>query len=81
MLSQDTSRNFLQSSSPKAKYQLFMKGTHLDQIAHDYDLAEEQQKLMKEEIHRKIVLVPELQRKAKELEEEVKCMTTPINYM
>ena len=71
MLSQDTSRNFLHSSNPSDKYRLFMKGTHLDQIAHDYAQAKEQQKLMIEEIKRKIEMKPALERKAKELEEEV----------
>ena len=74
MLSQDTSRNFLHSSQPSAKYKLFMKGTHLDQIAQDYAKAEEQQKLMNEEIKRKMSLLPDLESKAKELEEEVKRM-------
>ena len=78
MLSQDTSRNFLHSSHPSAKYRLFMKGTHLDQIANDYARAEEQQKLMIEEINRKMSLIPELKRKAKELEEEVQCTTRPV---
>ena len=71
MLSQDTSRNFLHSSNPSAKYQLFTKATHLDQMAHDYAQAEEQQKLMIEEIERKKEMKPALKRKAKELEEEL----------
>ena len=32
--------------------QLFMRATHLEQIAHDYEKAEEHQKLMKEGISR-----------------------------
>ena len=71
MLSQDTSRNFLHSSNPSAKYQLFMKATHLDQFAHECVQAEEQQKLMIEEIKRKIEMKPALERKVKELEEEI----------
>ena len=71
MLSQDTSRNFLHSSSPSANYRLFMKATHLDQFAYGYAQAEKQQKLMIEEIKRKIEMKPALERKAKELEEEI----------
>ena len=71
MLSQDTSRNFLHSSNPATKYKLFMKGTHLEQIAYDYARTEEQQQLMKEEIKRKKEMLGVLERKAKELEEEV----------
>ena len=71
MLSQDTSRNFLHSNNPSAKYKLFMRGTHLEQIAHDYASAEEKQKLMQEEIIRKKSMLPLLQSRAKELEEEV----------
>ena len=85
MLNQDTSRNFLHSSNSSAKYKLFMRGTHLDQIAHDYARAEEQQRLMKEEIERKMSLVPELEMKAKQLEEEVyraypHPLITPFSY-
>ena len=32
--------------------QLFMRATHLEQIAHDYEKAKEHQKLMKEGISR-----------------------------
>ena len=71
MLSQDTSRHFLHSSNPSAKFKLFMKGTHLEKIAHDYAQAEEQQRIMKEEIIRKKSMLPVLEMKAKQLEEEV----------
>ena len=72
MLNQDTSRNFLHTQNPSAKYKLFMKGTHLEQIAHDYARTEEQQQLMRREIKRKKEMLPTLELKAKELEEEVK---------
>ena len=71
MLSQDTSRNFLHSSNPSNMFKLFMKGTHLEEIAHDYAQAEEKQRIMKEEIIRKKSMLPVLEMKAKELEEEV----------
>lgn len=71
LLSQDTSRNFLHSSNPNAKYRLFMKATHLEQIAHDYERAEEHQKLMEDGIQKKKELVPQYEKQAKELEEQV----------
>ena len=76
MLSQDTSRNFLHSSNPSTMFKLFMKGTHLEKIAHDYAQAEEKQRIMKEEITRKKSTLPLLEIKAKQLEEEVQgqCM-------
>ena len=48
-----------------------MKGTHLEKINHDYTQAEEQQRIMKEEIIRKKSMLPVLEIKAKQLEEEV----------
>ena len=48
-----------------------MKGTHLEKIAHDYAQAEEQQRIMKEEIIRKKSMLPVLEIKAKQLGEEV----------
>ena len=51
-----------------------MKATHLDQFAHECVQAEEQQKLMIEEIKRKLDMKPALERKAKELEEEIRGM-------
>ena len=52
ILNQDTSRHFLQKSKPSDKYKLFMKGTHLEQIATDYEKAEQDQKIMKDAISR-----------------------------
>lgn len=54
LLNQDTSRHFLQKSTPKDKYKLFMKATLLEQIASDYEQAEEEQKRMKEGIKHQI---------------------------
>ena len=52
ILSQDTSRNFLQKATPSDKYKLFMKATQLEQIATDYEKASEDQKLMQDGIKR-----------------------------
>ncbi len=48
LMNQDTSRNFLRSSNPEANYKLFMRATHLEQIARDYEAAQEEQRLMRE---------------------------------
>ena len=76
MLSQDTSRYFLHSSNPSTMFELFMKVTHLEKIANDCAQAEEKQRIMKEEITKKKSTLPLLERKAKQLEEEVQgqCM-------
>lgn len=52
LLNQDTSRHFLQKSKPGDKYKLFMKATRLEQIASDYEQAEQDQAIMKEAIKR-----------------------------
>lgn len=52
LLNQDTSRNFLHSSKPSAKYKLFMKATHLEEIAIDYEHCKEEQTIMEETIGR-----------------------------
>ena len=52
ILSQDTSRNFLQKATATDKYRLFMKATQLEQIATDYERASEDQKMMQEGIKR-----------------------------
>ncbi|XP_012263077.2 structural maintenance of chromosomes protein 6 [Athalia rosae] len=40
ILNQDVSRTFLVASSPKDKYGLFMKATHLDKIGQNYKVAQ-----------------------------------------
>ena len=50
LLNQDTSRNFLHNSKPTAKYKLFMKATHLEQIALDYQKSREEQDIMHQRI-------------------------------
>ncbi|KZV79853.1 P-loop containing nucleoside triphosphate hydrolase protein [Exidia glandulosa HHB12029] len=41
VLTQDAARQFLSSSHPRDKYQFFMKGTLLTQLAHEYELIDE----------------------------------------
>ena len=74
MLSQDTSRNFLHSNNSSDKYQLFMKGTHLDKIRLDFISAREDQALMEQEVNRKVRMLPELQSKARQYEQELQGM-------
>lgn len=53
LLNQDTSRTFLQKSTPGDKYKLFMKATRLEQIAMDYEQAGHNQKMMGMSIKKK----------------------------
>ncbi|KZF18881.1 DNA repair protein Rad18 [Xylona heveae TC161] len=41
VLSQDMARQFLNSSSPSEKYKFFVKGVHLEDLDHDYQLLAE----------------------------------------
>lgn len=41
VLTQDMARQFLNSSTPREKYKLFYKGTHLEQLDSDYRILEE----------------------------------------
>ena len=60
---------------------LFMKGTHLEQIAHDYSKAQEQQTLLNEEIKRKKAMLRPMETKAKELEEEIEGELAPYSIL
>ncbi|ORZ12709.1 hypothetical protein BCR42DRAFT_331345 [Absidia repens] len=72
MLSQDSARQFLNSSSSHDKYKLFMRGTQLAQLANDFDKIRETLEITNETIKRKLEHVPALHRKAKEAEARYK---------
>ncbi|CAO3596582.1 unnamed protein product [Absidia cylindrospora] len=72
MLSQDSARQFLNSSSSHDKYKLFMRGTQLAQLATDFDKIRETLEITNETIKRKLEHVPALHRKAKEAEARYK---------
>ncbi|KAF9962659.1 Structural maintenance of chromosomes protein 6 [Modicella reniformis] len=65
VLSQDTARQFLQSSTPEDKYKFFGKGTQLTQLSIDYETVRECIDTMQGTIKSKIEILPELHELAK----------------
>ncbi|PKY20161.1 P-loop containing nucleoside triphosphate hydrolase protein [Rhizophagus irregularis] len=74
VLSQDTARQFLHTSSPEDKYKFFMKGTHLAQLSSDYELIRESIDTTREIIKYKNEILPDLLKEAKEAEARFKDM-------
>ncbi|CAO3616201.1 unnamed protein product [Cunninghamella blakesleeana] len=68
MLSQDSARQFLNSSTPQDKYKLFMRGTQLAQMQDDFKKIREALEVTDDTISRKNEHLPLLHRKAKEAE-------------
>ncbi|KAI7855345.1 P-loop containing nucleoside triphosphate hydrolase protein, partial [Circinella umbellata] len=66
VLSQDNAREFLNSSSPKDKYKLFMRGTQLTALHEDYDEIGEKLTTTDTIIDRKRRAIPDLRKKADE---------------
>ncbi|KAI9494829.1 hypothetical protein BDB00DRAFT_761374, partial [Zychaea mexicana] len=64
VLSQDNAREFLNASSPKDKYRLFMRGTQLSTLAEDYDDIGEKLNTTCAIVDRKKRVLPDLKRKA-----------------
>lgn len=60
VLSQDTARQFLQSSTPEEKYSFFMRGTQLTQLSTDYETVRECIETMQTTIQSKSDMLPEL---------------------
>ncbi|KAF9110952.1 Structural maintenance of chromosomes protein 6 [Mortierella sp. AM989] len=65
VLSQDTARQFLQSSTAEEKYKFFSKGTQLTQLSTDYELIRECIATMQNTLKSKTELLPELYELAK----------------
>ncbi|CAG8528894.1 39994_t:CDS:10 [Gigaspora margarita] len=74
VLSQDTARQFLHSSSPEDKYKFFMKGTQLTQLSEDYELIRESIETTQNIIKHKKDVLPDLHRAAKDAEARYKDM-------
>ncbi|CAO3619177.1 unnamed protein product [Cunninghamella echinulata] len=68
MLSQDSARQFLNSSTPHDKYKLFMRGTQLAQMQDDFRKIRETLEITDTTISRKNEHLPLLHRKAREAE-------------
>ncbi|CAG8481459.1 1769_t:CDS:10 [Paraglomus brasilianum] len=74
VLSQDTARQFLHTSSAEDKYKFFMKGTQLTQLSEDYELIRESIEAIHSIMKRKKELLPELHKEAKDAEMKYKEM-------
>lgn len=70
ILNQETSRNFLQSKSPRDKYCFFMKATQLEKLKLDYRKIEEECCITENEVGRKERLLPEVEREVKRCEKQ-----------
>ncbi|GAA5823619.1 hypothetical protein JCM11251_000701 [Rhodosporidiobolus azoricus] len=69
VLTQDQSRQFLASASPKDKYTFFLRGTQLAQLTEEYEQIRANTEQMEEALSRKKEVLPELKdayRRAKE---------------
>ncbi|RUP50873.1 hypothetical protein BC936DRAFT_137276, partial [Jimgerdemannia flammicorona] len=74
VLSQDTARQFLSSSTAEEKFKFFMKGTQLTQLCEDYEIIRESIATTKAIITRKKTMLPELEREAREARTKLKDM-------
>lgn len=75
ILSQEVSRNFLNSKNPRDKYEFFMKGTGLEQLRQDYAIAMQQSNTAKEILFRKKSFLPSIEKEVMELEKKVEIFT------
>ena len=71
ILSQEVSRNFLNSKNSRDKYTFFMKATNLEQLRQAYAVALQQSKTAKEILGKKKSFLPSIERELKELEKKV----------
>ncbi|BGP39124.1 Structural maintenance of chromosomes protein 6 [Rhodotorula kratochvilovae] len=75
VLTQDQSRQFLASASPKDKYMFFLRGTQLAQLTEEYEQIRSNTETMEEALARKREVLPELKdayRQSKERANEAK---------
>ncbi|WFD31681.1 RNA helicase [Malassezia sp. CBS 17886] len=66
ILSQDAARQFLGSSQAEDKYNFFLRGTQLSQLAQEYELIQTNVQRMKRAMARTEDLLPDLEREARE---------------
>lgn len=74
VLSQDTARQFIQSSTAEEKYRFFMRGTQLTQLSQDYELVRECIDTMQTTLKTKREILPELFQLAKSAQSRFKDM-------
>ncbi|TNY22116.1 RecF/RecN/SMC [Rhodotorula diobovata] len=79
VLTQDQSRQFLASASPKDKYTFFLRGTQLAQLTEEYEQIRNNTETMEEALGRKQEVLPELKdayRRAKDRAKDAKAAIT-----
>ncbi|KAI8073273.1 hypothetical protein BC940DRAFT_290968 [Gongronella butleri] len=80
MLSQDMARQFLSNSTPSEKYNLYMRGTLLQQLDDDLKKVDETLEITKSAIERKKQVLPELHRRAFEASARFDQLRESSNY-
>jgi len=75
ILSQEVSRNFLNSKNPRDKYNFFMKATNLEQLRREYAASLQQSSIAKEILAKKKSFLPGIISELKELEKKVDVFT------
>ena len=75
ILSQEVSRNFLNSKNPRDKYTFFMKATNLEQLRAAYALALQQSTHAKEMLSKKKSFLPGVEKEVKYLEKKIDIFT------
>ncbi|KAN0019793.1 hypothetical protein ACTFIU_003015 [Dictyostelium citrinum] len=72
ILTQDTSRQFLNSAGPQDKYKSFLMATQLDKMTKDYITIREHIDKIKDMLSQKVVVIQELEKKVREYQKEYK---------
>ncbi|GAA6031089.1 hypothetical protein JCM8097_003999 [Rhodosporidiobolus ruineniae] len=72
VLTQDQSRQFLASASPKDKYTFFLRGTQLAQLTEEYEQIRSNTEAMEEHLSRKKEVLPELKEQYREAKTRAK---------
>ncbi|KAN0038923.1 hypothetical protein ACTA71_001115 [Dictyostelium dimigraforme] len=72
ILTQDTSRQFLNSAGPQDKYKSFLMATQLDKMTKDYVTIREHIDKIKDMLSQKVVVIQELEKKVKAYNDEYK---------
>ncbi|EGG13304.1 structural maintenance of chromosome protein [Cavenderia fasciculata] len=79
ILMQDTSREFLNTSRPQDKYNLFLTATQLDQMKKDYLFINDQIKGSEQELDKKGIIIKEMEKKVEALSKEFKDLQAVVD--
>ncbi|EFA83245.1 structural maintenance of chromosome protein [Heterostelium album PN500] len=79
ILMQDTSREFLNESTPQAKYNLFLTATQLDQMKKDFNFIDDNIKEINSILEKKNYIIDEMEKKVAEYTKEYKELQKVFN--